>query len=314
MQYVEIALTPKTISIMYKDEIANWFLQGADPEEGRRLLEANASNPRQARLVRGMSAGMVAYELKLLLGIPKAEIFAKKKSDVQLVQEFYLKTKPAPASVETRHGTSLQPTAPMETRYGTTPQPAAAPKPKPVAVNTIILQAKETIADLSKKISRIHNHDLYDMGEANTPKVKEIRAKLVEYVRAMNAMKDSIHNLKEEYFETGEVSADLRPLLREAEELLNPKPAHKSGKKEDLSKVDGAELFRRKENLRRNIAKYCNLLKYQTKTKQAKEDPMPEGPDRVKTERKLEELRNELTAIQNEMARRKKEPSKTNKK
>lgn len=285
---------------MYKDEIANWFLQGADPEEGRRLLEANASNPRQARLVRGMSAGMVSYELKLLLGIPKAEIFAKKKSDVQLVQEFYLKTKPAPA--------------PMETRYGTTPQPAAAPKPKPVAVNTLILQAKETIADLSKKISRIHNHELYDMGEANTPKVKELRAKLVEYVRAMNAMKDSIHNLKEEYFETGEVSADLRPLLREAEELLNPKPAHKSGKKEDLSKVDGAELFRRKENLRRNIAKYCNLLKYQTKTKQAKEDHMPEGPERVKTERKLEELRNELTAIQNEMARRKKEPSKTNKK
>lgn len=292
MQYVE--------NVMKKQEITNWFLNGADPDTGRRLLEKYASNPRQARMAKGMTIGMVTYELKLLLGIPQSEIFAKKKSDVELVTEFCHVAEPESPSTEKEHSPSpqLNPT----TSKPDSPEGLML-KAKTVAVDTVILQAKEMISALTVKVSRTHR-EMFDMGEANTAKNKSLRKTMVEEIRTMSDLKERIYDLKERYFETGKVDPELRTLIKEAEDLLNPVPVTKSGKKEDFTKVDGAELFRRKENLRKTIAKYSNKLKYQTNTRQATENPMPEGPERVKTERKLEELRRELTAVQNELQKR----------
>lgn len=286
---------------MKKEEIANWFLNGADPGTGRLLLEKHASNPRQARMARCMSPETVAYELKLILGIPKAEIFVKKKTDVELVREY--------AGVPNAAPVAKNDSVPPKTERFATPSEKKSHEglmltAKPVAIDTVILRAKETIAALSVKVARTHRK-LFDTGESNTPKLKELRKGMVEEIREMTALKDQIHDLKEDYFETGNVSRDLLPLIREAEERLNPEPA-KGKTKEDLTKIDGAALFKRKENLRKNIARYVNRLKYQTNTRQAKEDPMPEGPERVKIERKLEELRNELTAVQAELQKREK--------
>ncbi|MBO5626817.1 MAG: hypothetical protein J5953_13650 [Prevotella sp.] len=78
----------------------------------------------------------------------------------------------------------------------------------------------------------------------------------------------------------------------------------KSSEGEDLTQMDTETLRIRRKSLVTGRTRKENMLKYQTSSRQRRENPMPECPKRMKLERQIEKLTERISKYDYELAKR----------
>lgn len=174
-----------------------------------------------------------------------------------------------------------------------TPKKAVITKQSP-AIPPIILRAKDAVYELFTKISVMHRN-LYELGESNTEDVVSARKKILDERAPLIRRYEQTYLLKEKYFDTGTVPAELVSLLdgevQQVEETGPPSP------RSAFAELSDIELVRKEHALKVAIGKQKNRLQYQSLKKMDEANPMPPGPLREKVERKLAELRAEYAEV-----------------
>lgn len=276
-----------------KERIIRWLESDMNLQEGRSLLAEIHPNRRLARNAQRMSAGMAAYELKALLGIPKEALFTQKCSNKELINRY----------VTRETGTEKRNTAGNAPRGNAAGHSAQGKKekarPRVPADDHLLLQAKEAVAELAVEASKLHNA-LFETGEVNNAKNNKARAEMLEALRTATDLKEAIWEEKEKYCDTGVAGRELKDLV----EAYYNKSESGNEDTEDIRKKDTAWILKRKENVRKYITKCRNRLEYGTKTAQAEKRPMPPGPERAKTQKRLDEYVAELEKLNKELERR----------
>lgn len=169
------------------------------------------------------------------------------------------------------------------------------PKPmQPTAVPDTIAQAKNELYELFTAISTAHRK-LYELGEGNSEDIVAQRRRILEDRLPLIRRYEKLYPLKEKYFDTGEVPAELVRMVREKVEE-QPAPVPMDGRAE-LEKLSDMELLKKQHSIKVNINKTRNRLEYQALKKLDTPNPMPDSPLRTKLEAKLNDLRNQYATI-----------------
>ena len=247
------------------DEILQWLTNGKDYQTGITLLERHQRNRMLVQHFRHstpkFAAAKLEYELsKLLKGKVVAAVQAK-------------------------------PTAPPWTVINV-PKPKAAKAETPIPA--IIVQAKDELYELFTAISTAHRK-LYELGEGNSEDIVAQRRRILEDRLPLIRRYEKLYPLKEKYFDTGEVPAELVRMVREKVEE-QPAPVPMDGRAE-LEKLSDMELLKKQHSIKVNINKTRNRLEYQALKKLDTPNPMPDSPLRTKLEAKLNDLRNQYATI-----------------
>jgi len=157
-------------------------------------------------------------------------------------------------------------------------------------IPAIIQETKNILVDLQTKISMLHNQ-LYELGESNSDDIVKKRKKLLDEKAPLVTLYEQLYELKEEYFVTKILNPKLEALLHNNSDFVVDKEI------KDYSNLSDMELERSKHRLTSRISKLENRLKYQSVTKQDKENPMPEGVKRKEVEAKLKQLKNDQKTV-----------------
>lgn len=280
--------------IINTEDAVRWLLSDMDLETGRTILAELHPNRLLARNARHMSAKKVEYELKVLLGIPKTELFRQKCNNKRLLEKYEKITK-STDNIARHNGRDgkINAARPHAERA------EEKARPRVPADDHLLLQAKEAVAELDVEASTLHNA-LFETGEVNNAKNNKARAEMLEALRTATDLKEAIWEEKEKYCDTGVAGRELKDLL----EAYYNKSESGNENTEDIRKKDTAWLIKRKENVRKYITKCRNRLEYGTKTAQAEKHPMPPGPERAKTQKRLDEYVAELEKLNKELERR----------
>ena len=244
------------------DDIIQWLNSGKDYKTGVAVLEKHIRN---RALIR-----------HFLCTTPK---FAAAKLEYELRK--LLKNKPIAAAPK-----------PTAQPFINVSQPQAA---KPLrAVPSVITLAKNELYELFTAISTAHRK-LYELGEGNSEDVVAQRRRILQDRLPLIRRYEKLYLLKEQYFDTGEVPAELaRMMVEKATEEPEPEA---SDSRTDFGQLSDIELLKKQHSLKVNISKTDNRLRYQSNKKLDTPNPMPESPLRSKLEAKLAELRKQYAAI-----------------
>ena len=161
-------------------------------------------------------------------------------------------------------------------------------------IPTVIVQAKDELYELFTAISTAHRR-LYELGEGNSEDIVAQRRRILEDRLPLIRRYEKLYPLKEKYFDTGEVPAELVRMIRE-KSSEEPEPVAKDSRTE-LEKLSDLELAKKQHSLKVNINRTRNRLEYQADRKLDEPDPMPESPLRTKLEAKLADLRSQYTTV-----------------
>ena len=247
------------------DEILQWLTNGKDYNTGVSILERHHKNRTFVQHFRHstpkFAAAKLEYELRKLL---------KGKSV---------------AANQTR------PTAPPWTVINVS-KPKASKTETPIP--SIIVQAKDELYELFTAISTAHRK-LYELGEGNSEDIVAQRRRIMEDRLPLIRRFEKLYPLKEKYFDTGEVPAELVRMVREKIEE-QPAPVPVDGRAE-LEKLSDMELLKKQHSIKVNINTTRNRLEYQANRKLDTPNPMPESPLRSKLEAKLADLRSQYATI-----------------
>jgi hypothetical protein len=143
--------------------------------------------------------------------------------------------------------------------------------------------------------------ELYNLGTSNDKAVVEQRHKILQERKPLIARCEQLYELKEEYFRTRVLSGTLKELVHsdiQKEPVIAKPSANKAKELSDL------QLAKRRQQLRSSISKTENLLNYQAISKLSELRPMPDGPKRKDTEKRLADLKAEYTEIVTEISKR----------
>ena len=247
------------------DDILQWLTSGKDYAEGVAVLGRHTKNRALIRhflcTTPKFAAAKLEYELrKLLKGVAIAQ------------------AKPSQA----------EPAKP----FITVSKRQAAKRQTPIP--TVIVQAKDELYELFTAISTAHCK-LYELGEGNSEDVVAQRRRILEDRLPLIRRYEKLYPLKEKYFDTGEVPAELVRMIRE-KITEEPEPVAKDSRTE-LEKLSDLELAKKQHSLKVNINRTRNRLEYQADRKLDEPDPMPDSPLRTKLETKLADLRNQYATI-----------------
>jgi len=161
---------------------------------------------------------------------------------------------------------------------------AKGPLPKTRTEDSLPEVIKKLINDTSavyNERSMLHRQ-LTEVPDANTKANIKKRKELHELILACSDRLELMLKAKSDYFE--------RDMLPKENEIW--------GKPAEIQTVDdGAGLMKRKKNLESSLSKDKNLLLFQSKTSQDKENPMPAGDYRDKIEARIKEKEKELAEI-----------------
>ena len=247
------------------DEILQWLTNGKDYQTGIALLEKHQRNRMLVQHFRHstpkFAAAKLEYELRKLL---KGKVVA---------------------AIQTK------PTAPPWTVINVS-KPKASKTETPIP--SIIVQAKDELYELFTAISTAHRK-LYELGEGNSEDIVAQRRRILEDRLPLIRRYEKLYPLKEKYFDTGEVPAELVRMIRE-KITEEPEPVAKDSRTE-LEKLSDLELAKKQHSLKVNINRTRNRLEYQADRKLDEPDPMPESPLRTKLEAKLADLRSQYTTV-----------------
>ena len=157
-----------------------------------------------------------------------------------------------------------------------------------------VVQAKDELYELFTAISTAHRK-LYELGEGNSEDIVAQRRRILEDRLPLIRRYEKLYPLKEKYFDTGEVPAELVRMIRETI-TEEPEPVAKDSRTE-LEKLSDLELAKKQHSLKVNINRTRNRLEYQANKKLDTPNPMPDSPLRTKLEAKLADLRSQYTTV-----------------
>ena len=162
------------------------------------------------------------------------------------------------------------------------------------------------------------HRELYDLGTSNADDVVRKRKKILDGRKPAIDRADRLYRLKEAWIKLEDgparerVASDIRELLaapwKEQPTMVetSASPQMQSNQLRDaVGSLSDLDLTNRRSALRSSITKAQNMLQYQTIRKGDSPTPMPPGPKRDEYERKLAALKAELTAVCDELERRK---------
>jgi len=168
----------------------------------------------------------------------------------------------------------------------------------------IIKEAKEIYSKLRLKIQDI-NEELFNLGTSNSEELVAQRGKLINERTPITETAEKIYLLKEEYFLTKLIPADLEGLVKIAVEGKTVEPVQELPIEEQIKAMTDLELHKRKSNIVTQTNRNRNQLEYQQDRKGDAPNPMPSGPKRVKKEKQIEDLKTEMNLILAEIEKRK---------
>ena len=183
--------------------------------------------------------------------------------------------------------------------------PGAPPVLDPVdEIPGVIKDAKNIYSQLRLKIQDF-NEALFNLGTSNTEDVVLQRGKLINEKNQIIPLSEKIYLLKEEYFLTKVIPADLEGLLKIATGEKEIEPVKDLTIEEEIKAMTDLDLHKRKSNIVTQTNRYRNQLEYQQDRKGDAPNPMPGGPKREKKEKQIEALKTEMNLIIAEIERRK---------
>jgi hypothetical protein len=252
---------------MVKDEIKKWLNGPQDYAKGLELLNRIlVRNKIAAWLNKGESKARhekLAYLLSKEIGlnhIPKPGI-PKKKDKKPIV---------TPSNVETE---SADLTSKNDEEKPHLIKDTESIDDYPVEIRALINEYSE----LYKRRSISHK-EMTELGDSNKLETVTFRIKYIEDIKALSAKMETLFAEFKSFKEKGviEKNADLN-----------------KGKEEipqGLAKLSIDNLKKVKKNIQASLVKDKNFLKYQEKTKPAsgKANPVPEGPKKIRLEKRVE--------------------------
>jgi hypothetical protein len=158
--------------------------------------------------------------------------------------------------------------------------------------------------DLYTQRSKMHNQ-LKKIGEGNSKKETGERAVIMAKIEAASRRMDELWEYIDAYKKNGYLPSeesvnagklDLTTVKAKAQ-------VEDTEKSNFVLASDVASLTKQSDGWRTKIVKAKNRLKYQTETRQEKQNPMPEGPKRIKLERRIERLIQEKLIIDTALAK-----------
>lgn len=198
----------------------------------------------------------------------------------------------------------------VRTRFIASAKPATAKTQLP----PFILAAKKEISSLYALIDKRHR-ELYDLGTSNADDVVRKRKKILDGRKPAIERADRLYRLKDAWIKLEDgparerVASDIREMLaapwKEQPTIEIENSKLKIENHDGVKKMTDLDLSKRRSALRSSITKAQNMLQYQTIRKGDSTTPMPPGPKRDEYERKLAVLKAELTAVCDELERRK---------
>lgn len=178
--------------------------------------------------------------------------------------------------------------------------PTAASTPRtPAPAQTTIAQKDDTPPEIKAKIERAGklwvkicktHTELYNVGESNSPEAVEKRKNLLE---------KRVPEIEEYENLWKEIKA-----WQDTKLIPQPSPKKQPKESAELPKKSTKELMNLRQSLRMKITRANNQLQYQSKTKQEKKNPMPDGPKKEKLKQELSKNKALLDAVENELAKR----------
>ena len=203
--------------------------------------------------------------------------------------------------------------SPLQPRTSQQPRVAGSSSPLP----PYILAAKKEVSSLYALIDKRHR-ELYDLGTSNADDVVRKRKKILDGRKPAIKRADRLYRLKEAWIKLEDgparerVASDIREMLaapwKEQPTIAaaSASPQMQGNQLRDaVGSLTDLELSKRRSALRSSITKAQNMLQYQSIRKADSPTPMPPGPKRDEYEQKLAALKAELTAVCDELERRK---------
>ncbi len=186
-----------------------------------------------------------------------------------------------------------------------------AAKPESMRQMPEVVQAvTRAFADAFKQRAKLHRRRAA-LSESNDADIKKERARLSAEMDALTEYMDALWPLRDAYDKFGEVpSKEQLAAIRKRKGTKAMRPGargmeHETGNihSTPLESVSVDKLKTRRRSVVTQLTRKRNMLLYQQETK-GRENPMPDCPKRVKIERQITELTDELTRIEYELAKR----------
>jgi chaperonin cofactor prefoldin len=151
-----------------------------------------------------------------------------------------------------------------------------------------------------KERAKLHRR-MSELGETNDEDIMTKRKAMSDEIERLTSYMDALFKIKDDYDKNGNIpSSDNISKIKDC--LTDKKEQVKD--KIDYSNFTTDKLKVRHKSITTQITRKNNLLLYQTKCKQIKENPMPDCPKRVKMLRQVEHLKSERSKIEYELANR----------
>lgn len=150
-------------------------------------------------------------------------------------------------------------------------------------------------ADLYRQRDMAHRQ-LKQVGEKNDDASCILRKQLAEQIEQATDMMEAIYPYYEKFTTTGEQPSDddVSRLTSEPKPVDAPVDDSQSV---DISSMSKEDLTKLQYNLAKRISRSRNKLLYQSENKLEQENPLPDGPKRIKLEKRIASLEKELDAV-----------------
>lgn len=165
------------------------------------------------------------------------------------------------------------------------------------------------------KQREILHREMRGVGESNDSQSMERRRLLSDRINALSEYMDAVYPVREAFFHDGVIPTDddmkrIGPpdAITAPSTPFEAPPQQKAVslriQDEDYEAMPVEELRKRKRSVRTILVKKRNMLTYQSERKEAKENPMPSSPKRIKLETQIRALDDKLYNIEKALAKR----------
>lgn len=269
-------------------KIRAWFEGSQDYEEGLDLLQETGIKRHKVfgKLIKGESKTRhekLAYLLSKQLGLKEVPKPNQKLQPVTKAKA----SKPSPKKKDIGKTTEQG----KEPKYLGGNESRLSLIGKDENINDYPEEIKKVVIEYSNLYNDrgIAHRKLRELGDSNEAEVVKQRKDLADEIKEKSEKMEDLFKAFKEYKETGMIHED-----EEEEEMHG---------NEQPRTVE--EMKRLKKNLQASIVKDKNLLLYRTKTKPAsgKENPLPDGPRRIRLEKRVKQKEKEIEKLDLEIAK-----------
>lgn len=262
---------------MMKNEVEQWLENGAEYGEGVKILKKWSTNRLLVRRYEHSSAEYLGATLKALLCRMARVVVRPQPRTAVKAQARVAVVRPQP-----RTAAAAQPRAEV----------AKAELPK------VVEEAKSLLHELWVAMSE-KQEQLQEVGEGNSEAEVAERKRIMAERDPIIKNYNELYELKEAYFESGEVSAELEKMVKRLKGEETDKTA--TSLWADMSDL---ELTKARHAKKMQMTRCENQLNYQSNRREAERNPMPDGPKRKQIESKHKTLQAELRDMDLEIDKR----------